>query len=90
MRVSSDTRNVLMLDLVYDFMSYAAEHLNVDVINSKTFMAGRVIMLHEIKRLSEEPEYVELHMLTQIFHASDRWESDTTIGFLKGNFGGVF
>ena len=69
MRVSSDTRNVLMLGLVYDFMSYAAEHLNVDIINRKTIMAGRVIMRHEIKRLSEEPEYVELHMLTRIFHA---------------------
>ena len=69
MTVSSDTRNVLMLGLVYDFMSYAAEHLNVDTINRKTIMAGRVIMRHEIKRLSEEPEYVELHMLTLIFHA---------------------
>ena len=69
MRVSSDTRNILMLGLVYDLMSYAAEHLNVDLINRKTIMAGRVIMQHEIKRLSEEPEYVELHMLTRIFHA---------------------
>ena len=69
MRVSSDMRNVLMLGLVYDFMSYAAEHLNVDIINRKTIMAGRVIMRHEIKRLSDDPEYVELHMLTRIFHA---------------------
>ena len=52
-----------------DFMSYAAEHLNVDIINRKTIMAGRVIMPHEIKRLSEDPEYVELHMLPRIFHA---------------------
>ena len=69
MRVSSDTRNALMLGLVYDFMSYAAEHPNVQIINRKTIMAGRVIMCHEIKRLSEEPEYIELHMLTRIFHA---------------------
>ena len=40
MRVSSDTRNVLMLGLVYNFMSYAAEHLNVDIINRKTIMTG--------------------------------------------------
>ena len=58
MRVSSDTRNVLMLGLVYDFMSYAAEHLNVDIVNRKIIMARRVFMRHEIKRLSEEPEYV--------------------------------
>ena len=32
------------------------------MISEKTTMAGRVIMRHEIKRLSEEPEYVELHM----------------------------
>ena len=38
MRVSSDTRNVLMLGLVYDFILYAAEHLNVDIINRKTIV----------------------------------------------------
>ena len=53
-----------MLGLEYDFMSYAADNLNVDILNRKTIMAGRVIMRHEIKRLSEEQEYVELHMLT--------------------------
>jgi hypothetical protein len=64
-----DTRNVLMLGLVYDFMSFAAEHLNVDVVSRRTIMAGRVIMRNDIKLMDADPRYTELHVLTKIFHA---------------------
>ena len=65
----SDTRNVLMLGLVYDFMSFAAEHLYVSVVTRTTIMAGRVILREAIKEMNNDPKYVELIMLTKLFHA---------------------
>ena len=47
----SDTRNVLMLGLVYDFMSFASEHMNVSVVTKTTIMAGWVILREAIKTI---------------------------------------
>lgn len=68
-REKTDTKNVLMLGLVYDFMSFAAEYLNIAVVSRKTIMAGRTILRNDIRIMNEDPKYSDLFMLTRIFHA---------------------
>ena len=68
-RDKSDTRNVLMLGLVYDFISFAVEYLNVEVVLRKTIMAGRTILRDDIRTMNDDPKYSDLFMLTRILHA---------------------
>ena len=64
-----DTRNVLMLGLLYNFISYTAEYMRVSRITRQTIMAARVILRSEINEMNEKPEYSELIMLTRLFYA---------------------
>ena len=59
-RDKSDTKNVLMLGLVYDFMSFAAEYLNIAVVSHKTIMAGRTILSNDIRIMNEDTKYADL------------------------------